>query len=303
MNVCRQGSELESQMVSMERIYEYTNNVEKEEQLDQTMTTPMKNDWPSEGDVHVSNLQLRYIADSPLALKSVSFHVPPGSKLGVVGRTGSGKSSLIAALWRLVEPCGGSIVIDGVDITKLRLADLRSRVTCIPQDAVLFSGTIRYNLDPYEWHNDHELWQALDSVQLREVISSLYAEVVEFGANYSEGQKQLLCLARAMLRRSKVVALDEATASVDAQTDALIQNTIGREFAHATTITIAHRLHTVIESDLVLVLDKGYCIECAHPSELLSDSTSAFSAFVDEHGEASANLRERARRQRNSGQQ
>lgn len=204
----------------------------------------------------------------------------------MVGRTGAGKSSLAVALFRLVEVEPGSIFIDGIDISNIELHDLRSRLTIIPQDPTLFAGSLRINLDPFASHSDEKVWQALEKAHLKDWAAELEAgldyEVVEGGENLSVGQRQLVCLARALLRQSKVLVMDEATAALDLDTDALIQATIREEFKDCTVVTIAHRVNTIIDSDLVLVLDKGHLVESGDPSQLVNDSTKLFYGLVKE---------------------
>ena len=205
-----------------------------------------------------------------------------------VGRTGAGKSSLTLALFRLIEPTDGTIYIDNVDITKLGLYDLRSRLTIIPQDPVLFTGTLRLNLDPFEKYTDNEIWTALELAHLKTFVSSLESglshSVTEGGDNLSVGQKQLICLSRALLRKSRIIVLDEATAAVDIETDELIQLTIRKEFKDCTIVTIAHRLNTIMDYDRVLVMDNGQIAEYDTPHALLSDSKSIFYSMAKDAG-------------------
>jgi ATP-binding cassette subfamily C (CFTR/MRP) protein 1 len=221
-------------------------------------------------------------------LKEISFKVNPGERVGVVGRTGAGKSSLTLALFRIIEAVEGSIYIDDIEISKLGLYDLRSRLTIIPQDPVLFTGTLRLNLDPFEKHSDQEIWQSLELAHLKAFVSSLEAglshQVSEGGDNLSVGQKQLICLARALLRKSKIIVLDEATAAVDIETDELIQTTIRKEFKDCTIVTIAHRLNTILDYDRVLVMDRGQVAEYDSPEAFLKNTNSIFYSMAKDAG-------------------
>jgi ATP-binding cassette subfamily C (CFTR/MRP) protein 1 len=221
-------------------------------------------------------------------LKKISFKVNPGERVGVVGRTGAGKSSLTLALFRIIEAVEGSIYIDDIQISKLGLYDLRSRLTIIPQDPVLFTGTLRLNLDPFEKHSDQEIWQSLELAHLKAFVSSLEAglshQVSEGGDNLSVGQKQLICLARALLRKSKIIVLDEATAAVDIETDQLIQTTIRKEFKDCTIITIAHRLNTILDYDRVLVMDRGQVAQYDSPQAFLNNTNSIFYSMAKDAG-------------------
>ncbi|CAG0905757.1 unnamed protein product [Darwinula stevensoni] len=210
--------------------------------------------------------------------------VSPSRQVGIVGRSGAGKSSLMLGLFRIVEKASGRIAIDGVDIGRIGLHDLRSRLTIIPQDPVLFSGSLRSNLDPFEKHSDEEVWRALELSHLKAFVKGLpqglQNPVAEGGQNFSVGQRQLVCLARALLRKTRILLLDEATAAVDLETDELIQETIRREFRNCTVLTIAHRINTVLDYDKVLVLDGGETREFGSPAGLLRDSRSAFAALA-----------------------
>ncbi|KAI6703370.1 hypothetical protein NL676_012506 [Syzygium grande] len=248
--------------------------------------------WPSSGLIKFEDVVLRYRPELPPVLHGLSFSAAPCEKLGVVGRTGAGKSSMINALFRIVELEKGRILIDGCNTYKIGLEDLRKVLSIIPQSPVLFSGSVRFNLDPFNEHNDADLWEAFERTHLKDVIRrnsyGLDAEVSEGGENFSVGQRQLLCLARALLRRSKILVLDEATAAVDVRTDALIQKTIREEFTYCTMLIIAHRLNTIIDSDRVLVLDARQVAEHDTPENLLLNESSAFSKMVQSTGSANA---------------
>ncbi|KAM1350686.1 hypothetical protein ACFX14_004730 [Malus domestica] len=248
--------------------------------------------WPSSGSIKFENVVLRYRPELPPVLHELSFTISPTDKVGIVGRTGAGKSSMINALFRIVELERGRILIDDYDIAKFGLTDLRKVLGIIPQSPVLFSGTVRFNLDPFQEHNDADLWEALERAHLKDAIRrnslGLDAEVSEAGDNFSVGQRQLLSLARALLRRSKILVLDEATAAVDVRTDALIQKTIREEFKSCTMLIIAHRLNTIIDCDRILLLDAGRVREFDTPERLLSNEGSAFSKMVQSTGSANA---------------
>ncbi|KAJ0927366.1 putative ABC-type xenobiotic transporter [Helianthus annuus] len=248
--------------------------------------------WPSSGSIKFENVALRYRPELPPVLHGLSFFIPPSDKVGIVGRTGAGKSSMLNALFRIVELETGRIVIDNCDIAKFGLTDLRKVLGIIPQAPVLFSGTVRFNLDPFNEHNDPDLWESLERAHLKDVIRrnplGLDAEVSEAGENFSVGQRQLLSLSRALLRRSKILVLDEATAAVDVRTDALIQKTIREEFKSCTMIIIAHRLNTIIDCDRILLLDAGQVVEYDAPGKLLQDEHTAFSKMVQSTGAANA---------------
>ncbi|KAJ3333133.1 hypothetical protein HDU76_011210 [Blyttiomyces sp. JEL0837] len=320
INMVRNQSRLEMVMNSVERCMEYL-EIEQEAAAIVESNRPASN-WPSEGCVSFRDLEMRYSASTPVVLHGISAEIGPREKVGIVGRTGAGKSTMTLALLRIIEPSAGTIVIDGVDIREIGLEDLRSHLTIIPQDPVLFAGTVRYNLDPLGTVPDAELWAALKRAHLvtpsvandtvssssslrgyhsagpedngdssgkvkdNEFIITLDTAIAEGGSNLSAGQRQLLCLARALARKSRVIMLDEATASVDTETDSRIQETIRTEFAHCTVLTIAHRLKTVVDYDRVIVLDQGKIVENGSPLELIEKSpVKVFRKMCEESGE------------------
>ncbi|CAK9805268.1 Probable multidrug resistance-associated protein lethal(2)03659 [Anthophora plagiata] len=267
----RQTAELENQITSIERVLEYS-NLEEEPFLDSIPEKKPPDEWPTKGLVEFKNVRLRYGPKSAYVLKGINFVIKPKEKVGVVGRTGAGKSSLISALFRLAY-VEGEIVIDGIPTDTIALHDFRSRISIIPQEPVLFGGSLRRNLDPFDEYSDNILWDALQQVELKGTISDMVAglnsKVAEEGSNFSVGQRQLLCLVRALVRNNKIMILDEATANVDPQTDALIQETVRKKFVDCTVITIAHRLNTIMDSDKILVMDQGNLVEFDHPYVLL----------------------------------
>ncbi|XP_076867780.1 ATP-binding cassette sub-family C member 2 isoform X4 [Brachyhypopomus gauderio] len=273
----RMTSMLETHIVSVERVKEYAEIPNEAPWI--TEERP-PDDWPAMGRLRFEEYKARYRPELELVLHGITCDIKSSEKIGIVGRTGAGKSSLTNCLFRIIEASEGRILIDGVDIASLGLHDLRSRLTIIPQDPVLFSGTLRMNLDPFEKFGDEEVWRVLELAHLKDYVGSLPAglqhEVSEGGENLSVGQRQLLCLARALLRKSRILILDEATAAVDLETDNLIQDTIRREFAHCTVLTIAHRLHTIMDSSRVMVLDAGKIVEFDSPATLLQQQKHFF---------------------------
>ncbi|XP_022835136.1 multidrug resistance-associated protein 1 isoform X1 [Spodoptera litura] len=281
----RMTSEVETNIVAVERIKEYA---ETEQEAAWTVANGPPAEWPATGALQLERLTLAYRAGAEPALREVTCAVAPRDKLGIVGRTGAGKSTLTLGLFRIVEAVGGRILIDGLDIAAMGLHQLRSRITIIPQDPVLFSGTLRMNLDPFETFSDEDIWRALEYAHLKPFVQGLPAglrhEVAEGGENLSVGQRQLVCLARALLRKTPLLVLDEATAAVDLETDELIQKTIRSEFAACTVLTIAHRLNTIMDSTKVMVLDKGQLVEYAPPEQLLQDKNSIFYSMAKDAG-------------------
>ncbi|XP_043498533.1 multidrug resistance-associated protein 1 isoform X7 [Polistes fuscatus] len=282
----RMTSDVETNIVAVERIKEY-GETPQEAPWVVPETAPPK-EWPVTGQVEFKDYKVRYREGLDLILHGLTFTVKGGEKVGIVGRTGAGKSSLTLSLFRILEAASGKIIIDGIDVAKLGLHDLRSKLTIIPQDPVLFSGTLRMNLDPFDQHTDDEVWRALEHAHLKSfvqnLLNGLLHEVSEGGDNLSVGQRQLICLARALLRKTKVLVLDEATAAVDLETDDLIQRTIREDFKDCTVLTIAHRLNTILDSDRVIVLDKGLIIEYDAPDVLLRNSSSAFYSMAKDAG-------------------
>ncbi|CAL9735628.1 bile pigment transporter 1 [Monosporozyma servazzii] len=295
--IVRSSVLLENGVISVERILEYA-DLPKEGTLTVEDYRPDAN-WPKDGSIEFRDYSTRYREELDPVLKHISFKVKPSEKIGIVGRTGAGKSSLTLALFRLLEPITGTIVIDGMDITKMGLHDLRSHIAIIPQDAHAFEGTVRSNLDPFDRFTNDELFEAIRLAHLEPHLEKmmhssndhetykdgyLNLTIKENGSNLSVGQRQLICLARALLNKSKILILDEATAAVDVETDSIIQETIRSEFKDRTILTIAHRLDTVMDSDKILVMDEGQIKEFDAPARLLSNKDGIFYQLYEKSG-------------------
>ncbi|XP_021368558.1 multidrug resistance-associated protein 5-like [Mizuhopecten yessoensis] len=273
-------NEVESRFTSIERLHEYENlETEKE-----TGSSTVDQNWPSQGRITFSNVTMKYRIDMDPVLHNISFDILPKQKVGIVGRTGAGKSSLAAALFGLADLSGGHIFIDDVEIGTITRKLLRSKLSSIPQDPVLFAGTLRYNLDPFDKYTDAMVWAALEQVHMKEKMKllgqTLDLNIEENGENFSVGERQLMCLARAILRQNKILVLDEATASIDTSTNAKIQDTIRDSFSDCTVLTIAHRLKTISHCDVILVLEAGHVIEMGNPQTLLQKPYSHFSYMI-----------------------
>ncbi|KAM9321211.1 MIT domain-containing protein 1 [Gastrophryne carolinensis] len=279
----RLATETEARFTSVERINYYIKNLDSEEPCPTPKKPPPK-DWPQVGAITFKNVEMCYRENLPLVLKNISFSIKPQEKIGIVGRTGSGKSSLVVSLFRLAELFGGSISIDNICIDSIRLEDLRKKLSVIPQEPVLFVGSLRSNLDPMNQYLDEEVWKALEKTHMRQHVvqlpGQLHFQVAENGSNFSVGERQLLCMARALLRNSKILLLDEATAAIDNETDALIQKTISDAFCKCTVLIIAHRLNTVFHCDRIMVMDNGNIMEFDTPTVLLSNEQSRFYAMA-----------------------
>ena len=284
--VVRSSALVETLMTSAERLLAYTEL--PQEAADPREAPELPPGWPHAGAVDLVDIELRYAVDAPLVLRGVSLQIPPASRVGMVGRTGSGKSSLFNAILRLVEPTSGHVLLDGVDCSVVGLQQLRSVVAYIPQDPLLLSGTLRFNLDPQARAADDTICDAIGQVQLgsllKEVDGGLAFMVAPGGKNVSQGQRQLLCLARALLLEPKLMLLDEATSSVDPHTDGLLQSSVlhrSGPFTKTTQLTVAHRLSTVADADLIVVMGDGRIVEHGKPTELLSQPSSAYSLLVE----------------------
>lgn len=265
-------------MTSVERVLSYT-ELQPEPGYDTTIPRA-PNDWPQRGCVTFKAVSLSYFIGGPSILKNISFSVIPGEKIGIVGRTGAGKSSLIACLLRMPANTEGEIIIDGICVAGLNVQDVRTAIAVIPQSPFLFNDVLRRSLDPADKFTDEELWNILDKVKLKSTVvnrdGQLYCHVTENGANFSVGERQLICFARALLFGKKIIVMDEATSSVDTQTDELIRSIIRKEMSHCTVLTIAHRLSTVSDYDRIMVLGEGKIVEMDSPEVLLRNELSSF---------------------------
>ena len=286
--VVRMACDLENNCVSLERIFEYTKLPSEAEWESKTQSKALQQ-WPNEGRIEFKNYETKYRAGLDPVLRGINLKIKPNEKIGICGRTGAGKSSLTLSLFRIIESTTGCILIDDIDISQLGLHEVRSKLAIIPQDPVLFTGTLRFNLSPTDEHSDQELWNALELSHLKAHVqknlpSGLDHEVFEGGSNFSVGQRQLLCLARALLRRAKILIIDEATAAVDPETDDLIQKTIRKEFKNNTVLTKAHRLNTILDSERIVVLSQGRVLEMDSPNKLLQTTDSSFRSMAIDSG-------------------
>ncbi|KAL2322775.1 hypothetical protein Fmac_027154 [Flemingia macrophylla] len=276
---------LENKIISVERILQYT-SLQSEAPLVIKDNQP-DNSWPSYGEVHIQDLQVRYAPHLPIVLRGLTCTFTAGAKTGIVGRTGSGKTTLVQTLFRLIEPIAGQILIDSINISLIGVHDLRSKLSIIPQDPTMFEGTVRTNLDPLEEYTDEQIWETLDMCQLGDEVrkkeGKLDSTVTENGENWSMGQRQLVCLGRVLLKKSKILVLDEATASVDTATDNIIQQTVKQHFSECTVITIAHRITSIIDSDMILFLNQGLIEEYDSPKKLLKNKYSSLAQLVAEY--------------------
>jgi len=287
----RQTSDLENHAVAVERLLEYTDKEEFPHEAECQGKDKILESWPDKGELKMENFSLRYRKNLPPALDDLSITIKGGEKIGICGRTGSGKSTFVLSLFRLVEAEEkSSFIIDGVDCRKIGLHDLRKKLTIIPQEATLFSATLRKNLDPFGEYSDAEIWRAIELSHLKSFTDTLAKgldhEIAEGGGNLSAGQRQLVCLARALLRKTKFLILDEATASVDNETDQLVQSTIRKEFKDCTILAVAHRIDTIDDSDKILVMDKGKIAEFDSPSALKSIEGGIYSELFKASGHA-----------------
>ncbi|KAG7388147.1 ATP-binding cassette sub- C member 8 [Phytophthora pseudosyringae] len=276
----RMLSQLQTQMISVERIKNYT-VMDMEAELTSVGKLPPAQEWPSAGAIEFRDVNLRYRPGLPRVLRNLSLSIRPQEKIGIVGRTGAGKSSLVVALMRLVELDSGSIVIDGLDIGTIGLHELRNKISIIPQDPVLFSGTVRSNVDPFDQYTDEQIWTSLRRGHLAHVVTALDSPVDEKGSNFSVGERQLLCIARALLKRSRIILMDEATASIDTETDRKIQRSIREEFRDCTCLTIAHRINTILDADRILVMERGAVGEFDTPKALQKKQDGMFKTLVE----------------------
>uniref|UniRef100_A0AAZ3S2E9 ABC-type glutathione-S-conjugate transporter n=1 Tax=Oncorhynchus tshawytscha TaxID=74940 RepID=A0AAZ3S2E9_ONCTS len=271
--IVRSWTDVENNIVSVERVKEYADTPKEAPWTIEGSMLPLA--WPTHGTIELEEYGLQYRKGLDWALKGISLSIQEKEKVGIVGRTGAGKSSLALGIFRILEAAKGEIYIDGINIAQIGLHELRSRITIIPQDPVLFSGSLRMNLDPFDGYSDEEVWRALELSHLKSFVSclpdKLNHECSEGGENLSLGQRQLVCLARALLRKTKILVLDEATAAVDLETDNLIQSTIRTQFDDCTVLTIAHRLNTIMDYTRVIVMDRGLITEMDSPSNLISE--------------------------------
>ncbi|TMS23147.1 Multidrug resistance-associated protein 1, partial [Larimichthys crocea] len=270
--IVRSWTDVENNIVSVERVNEYADTPKEASWNIEGSSLPVA--WPQRGTLEFQDYGLQYRKGLELALKGITLNIHERERVGIVGRTGAGKSSLALGIFRILEAAKGKIFIDGVNIAEIGLHDLRSRITIIPQDPVLFSGSLRMNLDPFDTYTDEEVWRSLELAHLKNFISNLpdklNHECSEGGENLSLGQRQLVCLARALLRKTKILVLDEATAAVDLETDTLIQSTIRTQFEDCTVLTIAHRLNTIMDYTRVIVMDRGHISEMDSPANLIA---------------------------------
>ena len=266
---------------SVERVL-YLQNIPVEETEEKKRNYhEVPSNWPSSGKIELKDYKFRYRPNLPLVLKGVSAQMEDKEKIGVVGRTGSGKSTMMAGLFRIEEPAGGKIFVDGIDTTTIPLKTLRSRMCILPQEATMFSGTIRSNLDPFGEKSDEEMKRVLEMVNCDK---GLDYEVTENGENFSLGERQMICMARALLKGAKILIMDEATASIDIQTDIMIQEMVRKNFSECTTLTIAHRLHSIMDSNRVMVFDDGHLMEYDTPLNLIDQETTIFNSLVQQSG-------------------
>ena len=285
--IVRMTVEVETNIVSVERVKEYS---ELESEAPEIIPDKRPNpSWPGSGDIRFENYSTRYRPDLDLVLKDINLHIRPQEKIGIVGRTGAGKSSLTLALFRIIEASSGRIVVDDIPIDQIGLYDLRHNLSIIPQDSQVFEGTVRENIDPTNSYTDEEIWRALELSHLKDHIltmsnDGLMTHLTEGGSNLSVGQRQLMCLSRALLVKSKVLILDEATAAIDVETDQVVQETIRTAFKDRTILTIAHRLNTIMDSDRIIVLDNGEVKEFDTPQALMADQSSLFFSLCEEAG-------------------
>ncbi|XP_054166266.1 ATP-binding cassette sub-family C member 5-like isoform X2 [Oppia nitens] len=285
--VIRLGVDVETRFTSVERIHMYIQTLKTEKDVSLESGESVATDWPTRGRISFRNVTMRYRPGLKLVLKDITFDISPQEKIGIVGRTGAGKSSIASVLFRLVEPTSGVINIDGIDISSIPLNILRSRISIIPQDPILFRGSIRKNLDPFNEFNTLAIMEALESVNLSQKINNLKnginSSVNESGASFSAGERQLLCMTRALLRKSKIIFLDEAMAHMDGETQQIIQNTITQTFKDCTVIMIAHRLATVQHCHRVMVLSDGKIVEFDNPSILAANTDSYYSKMIHQN--------------------